>query len=349
MSAGWLLNGFRSTYNHITGYNAHSCLFIQARDYAARRGTREKAKKKKVKVVVEKVGFIPHNIRAAKKAKAQVKVSPLRRIVDDWKIPATDNVWIVKYHQQPIYGLKEALECHRETHHPTMYNKPDAHVKAFIELDMQREKKTKVLDKFTRLVDTPYAFQTFEDRSILAFCKTSDGVQAAKDAGASFVGGTELIKQIQAGDFPYKEYNYVVAHTDILPDLLLIRGLLKRKFPNVKTGNLGNHMDRLVTKFKEGIQYSAIPMEDHKQYGQIDVVFGTLNMDIKQLEENFSALIKDILVMKPKREEPFILRAQIGSEPSPEMLKIDLEEYLPKKPETKAPEEDNTSAVIEMH
>lgn len=54
-----------------------------------------------------------------------------------------------------------------------------------------------MLDKFTRLVDIPYSFQTFEERSILAFCKTSDGVQAAKEAGASFVGGTELIKQIQ--------------------------------------------------------------------------------------------------------------------------------------------------------
>lgn len=44
------------------------------------------------------------------------------------------------------------------------------------------------------------------------------------------------------------------------------------------SGNLGNHMDRLVTKFREGIQYSAIPMEDDKQYGQIDVVFGTVNL-----------------------------------------------------------------------
>lgn len=30
---------------------------------AARKGTREKARKKKVKVEVKKVGFIPHNLR----------------------------------------------------------------------------------------------------------------------------------------------------------------------------------------------------------------------------------------------------------------------------------------------
>lgn len=31
--------------------------------YAARKGTREKMRKKKVKVEVKKVGFIPHNLR----------------------------------------------------------------------------------------------------------------------------------------------------------------------------------------------------------------------------------------------------------------------------------------------
>lgn len=33
---------------------------------AARKGTREKARKKKVKVEVKKVGFIPHNLRDKK-------------------------------------------------------------------------------------------------------------------------------------------------------------------------------------------------------------------------------------------------------------------------------------------
>lgn len=33
---------------------------------AARKGTRERARKKKVKVEIEKVGFIPHNLRKKK-------------------------------------------------------------------------------------------------------------------------------------------------------------------------------------------------------------------------------------------------------------------------------------------
>ena len=36
-----------------------------------------------------------------------------------------------------MYSLKEAIENHRETHHPTMLNKPNAIVNAFIELNMR--------------------------------------------------------------------------------------------------------------------------------------------------------------------------------------------------------------------
>lgn len=38
-------------------------LFVSSQDFAARKGTREKARAKKVKVEIKKVGFIPHNKR----------------------------------------------------------------------------------------------------------------------------------------------------------------------------------------------------------------------------------------------------------------------------------------------
>jgi large subunit ribosomal protein L1 len=39
---------------------------LQVRNYAARKGTREKARKKKVKVEVKKVGYIPFRLRPKK-------------------------------------------------------------------------------------------------------------------------------------------------------------------------------------------------------------------------------------------------------------------------------------------
>lgn len=55
-------NLFSSKYN-LNKLATESCKILQVRFYAARKGTRERKKKAKVKVEIEKVGFIPHNQR----------------------------------------------------------------------------------------------------------------------------------------------------------------------------------------------------------------------------------------------------------------------------------------------
>ncbi|XP_053975402.1 50S ribosomal protein L1 [Hylaeus volcanicus] len=350
MSAGWLINNFRSTYSHAVGRNVYSCLFIQSRDYAARKGTREKARKKKLKLAAQKVGYNPE-LRKKRISKEKARTSPITIInYEDLKKESIDDVWFLKYHKPPVYSFKEAIEFHRETHHPTMYNTPNANVCARIGLNLQSEKKTKTISRFTKIINTPHLFDTGGKRSVLAFSKTAQDQESAKEAGADFVGGIELIKQIQSGDFPYKEYDHIVAHPDILADLLLIRGLLKRNFPNAKHGSLSNNLARAVKMFMHGIQYTMEPNKTFQHYGQIYVAFGTLDMDLKQLEENWSFLINDIYSMKPKINEPFILRVEFASPPSHEMFKIDLEPYLPKKTEPSGEDgeedENNSAAVI---
>ncbi|XP_033343107.2 mitochondrial ribosomal protein L1 isoform X1 [Megalopta genalis] len=341
MSAGWLMNSFRSTYNHISGCNVN-CLFMQTREYAARRGTRDKRealKKSRKKAIqnVQKVGYIPSGKEAKKKVILQ---SPLTLIDDSWKKKPVDNVWILKYHRKPFYAFKEAIECHRETNHPTMYNRPDAYVNAIFALNLQREKKTKFLEKLTNLVETPHPFDQQTNRTILAFCKKTSDIEDAMAAGANHAGGVEIIRQIQNGSFAYKEYSYIVAHVDILPDLLLIRGLLKLKFPHVKIGNLGTDMGNLVKKFKQGMVYKLQPNPHFKEFGTIDCAFGTLNMDIEHLKANFDALIKNIYSARPKRDAQFILSAEITSPPSTEIFKLQLDEFLPKQPVKQEAEEE---------
>lgn len=60
---------------------------------------------------------------------------------DSWKQVTTDNVYPMKYYQWRVYPFVEAVQCHRETHHPTMFNEPNALLNVIIELDMQGEKK----------------------------------------------------------------------------------------------------------------------------------------------------------------------------------------------------------------
>lgn len=68
-------------------------------------------------------------------------------------------------------------------------------------------------------------------------------------------------------------------------------------------------------------------------------------MDAKHLEENFSALIRDVNEMKPKREGVFINRCILWSPPSQELLKIDHNLYLGNAEVDNVEEEDEGEVV----
>ncbi|KAB0800271.1 hypothetical protein PPYR_03866 [Photinus pyralis] len=313
--------------------------------YAARKGTRERREKKKVKVVKEKVAFIPHNQRDKEKL---LKNRPKLKFDDSAKPTPIDNVYIMRKYKMITYPFVEALQCHRETHHPDMYNKPNADVQIKIELNMVAERKTRLLDNFTRMAPMPHKINHGEERSILAFVKEAELQEAARKAGASLAGGVELIKEIQSGSLSLQNFHFIVAHPSILPELVSIRGLLKKKFPNPKNGTLNANLHDSVTKFMNGITYSAIKDEYEKDFGLIETVIGTLGMDDAHLEENFASLLLDVYEMKPKRSGTFISRCLMISPPSREKFKVDHSVYLPvEQVEVAQPEEEEEEPVAE--
>ncbi|KAK5649188.1 hypothetical protein RI129_000217 [Pyrocoelia pectoralis] len=310
---------------------------------AARKGTRERKEKKKVKVVQEKVGFIPHNQRDKDKLLLN---RPKLMFDDSDRETPVDNVFIMRKYKMIVYSFAEALQCHRETHHPDMYNKPNADVQIKIELNMVAEKKTRLLDNFTRMAPMPYKINHGEERAILAFAKDPEVQDAARNAGASLAGGVELIKEIQNGSLSLQDFQFVVAHPNILPELVSIRGIMKKKFPNPKNGTLSADMQASVTKYLNGVTYSAIRDEHEKDFGLIETVIGTLSMDATHLEENFVSLIRDVYEMKPKRQGTFISRCLMLSPPSREKFKINHSVYLPVE-EVEEPREEEEEDVAE--
>lgn len=297
---------------------------IQARN-AARKGTRERKQKKKVKVEVQKVGFIAHNLRNREKLLA---ARASKKFEDSWKRDPVDNVFPMKYYKWIVYPFVDAIKAHRETHHPEMYNKPNAEVFVTLELNMQGEKKTRFVDNFKRIAAIPYKYDHGEDRTIIAFAKNEESQKEALNAGAHCCGGVELIKQIQNGQVLLQDFQHIVSHPDILPELVVLRGVMKRKFPNPKSGTLDIHLGPLVDKYLNGVSYQAIKDEYEKDFGQVEAILGTLNMDAKHLEENFAAIVRDLYTQRPKREGHFISRCLIWSPPSREKLKVDHNMYL---------------------
>ncbi|XP_063704860.1 large ribosomal subunit protein uL1 [Culicoides brevitarsis] len=293
---------------------------------ASRKGTREKARLKKVKKEVVKVGFIPHNQRETMK----LNVFRPNKHQDDSKRPESpDNVYIGKYYRRPTYSFAEAVQCHRETMHPTMFGYPDAPLLVHIELFMQGIKKTRFVDNFARNAYIPHKYDHGEERNVLVFAKGQEFVQEAQKAGATLAGGPELVRDIQNGKLKLEDYEYVLAHPNILADLVPLRGLLKKlKFPNIKQGTLSPDITEMVERFLNGIKYTAKKDEFQKDFGLVETCIGPLSMPTEHLEQNLVSLLKDIETMRPKRDGKFITRILLKCPPSKEQLKIDPFQYV---------------------
>lgn len=133
------------------------------------------------------------------------------------------------------------------------------------------------MDNFTRIAAVSHAFDHGEERSIIAFAKDSTLQTSTKEAGAALVGGVELIKEIQNGNVALQDFQFAIAHPNILPELLSLRGLMKKKFPNPKTGTLDQDLPGLVFKYLNGINYTAVKDEFEKDFGIIETTIGTVS------------------------------------------------------------------------
>ncbi|KAI4458339.1 54s ribosomal protein l1 mitochondrial [Holotrichia oblita] len=325
-----VINVAQNIYNNSVGssmfkYLGPSLYLTQSRSYAARKGTRERRKKQKVKIEEEKIKFVPHNQRDELKFLA-TRVS--RKFDDSWKKLPTDDVYPHKYYQWKLYDFAEAVECHRETHHPEMYNQPSAPLHLIVELNMTGEKKNKYLENFHSIAGIPHKFEHGEERKIVAFTKDIEVLDEIRKAGAEFAGSTELIKEFQNGNLSVHDFQFVLAHPNILPELVVLRGLMKRRFPNVRNGTLEVNLVEAVDKFRTGLQYSAVKDEFEKDFASVDVVIGMLDMDTKHLEENAEAVLNNIYSFRLKKQEAFITRCLLISPPSREKFKINYQRYL---------------------
>lgn len=210
-----------------------------------------------------------------------------------------------------------------------MYGLPNASLLVDIELNMQGEKATRFVENFQRMAMIEHSFDHGEERQCLVLAKGEDNLKIAQDAGAALVGGPDLIKNIQSGDVKLTDYQFVIAHPNIMADMVAIRGLLKRKFPNPKNGTLGVNLAAMIKQYMNGIQYAVTKDEHQQNFGVIRTCIGTLEMDTDKLEANLVALLNDVNTIRPRRDGRFVSRVLLRCPPSGEKLKIDPFVYIP--------------------
>nr|CAG4646360.1 EOG090X089S [Macrothrix elegans] len=298
---------------------------ITQQRYAARKGTRERKTKNKAKVeIAKKEEFVPYKVKLAR---MYVPEGP-RRAVEKNKPEAIDDVFVTRHFMTRAISLTEAIQFHRETNHTTCYDSPEALISMKVELNMQLEKKNRYLDNFSRIVLLPHRFEYQPIRKILALAKTQETQDAAVKGGADAVGGLDLIKRIQAGEVSLADYDYYVAHSDMLTDVNQLRGLMKKKLPAIRNGSMGVDLPKMIELFSKGLEFSSTKDAYELDYGLVEVPFGKLTMPTEELEANFATILKDIETCRGRPTGAFITRCYVVSPPSPESFVVNTDKIL---------------------
>jgi large subunit ribosomal protein L1 len=127
---------------------------------------------------------------------------------------------------------------------------------------------------------------------ILVFAK-GDLETEAREAGADYVGGEDIIEKIQGGWF---EFDSVVAAPDMMGlvgkigKLLGPRGLM----PNPKVGTVTREVGRVVSELKKGrVEFRV------EKAGIVHAPLGRKSFDKEKIKENLLELMAAIQKLKP--------------------------------------------------
>ena len=118
-------------------------------------------------------------------------------------------------------------------------------------------------------------------------------VEEAKAAGADFVGGKEMLEQIQGGWF---DFDVIVATPDMMGQLGRLGKLLGPKglMPNPKTNTVTPNPAKAVEDINKGmVEFRT------DSYGNIHGILGKVSFDEKALQENLEYVVKSISKLKP--------------------------------------------------
>lgn len=117
--------------------------------------------------------------------------------------------------------------------------------------------------------------------------------QEAKDAGADYVGGSELLDQISKGWF---DFDVIVATPDMMGQLGKLGRLLGPKglMPNPKTGTVTMDVSKAIEDIKKGKVEYRVDKE-----GNINLMIGKTSFEDQALVENFKAIYSTIAKARP--------------------------------------------------
>lgn len=182
-----------------------------------------------------------------------------------------------------VYGLREAVEAVKTA----AYAKFDESVDLALRLGVDPKRSDQMVRGTTSL---PHG--TGKKVRVLVFAK-GEKEQEARQAGADYVGGDDLMEKIKGG---WMEFDCAIATPDLMASVgklgkqLGPRGLM----PNPKTGTVTFEVGKAVADIRKGrVEYKV------EKAGIVQVPVGKVSFDAAKLFDNASAVIESVVKAKP--------------------------------------------------
>ncbi len=189
-----------------------------------------------------------------------------------------------KVEKNKLYSKEEAVKLVKETSY--------ADFDASVEVAMHLNLDTKKADQQLRgAVVLPKG--TGKTKKVLVIAK-GDAAKAAKEAGADYVGETEMIEKIQKEN--WFDFDTLIATPDMMPALGKIGRILGPKglMPNPKTGTVTMDTKKAVEEVKKGrVEYRT------DSFGNVHVLIGKVSFSEEDLLANLKTFVTLIVKSKP--------------------------------------------------
>jgi large subunit ribosomal protein L1 len=210
------------------------------------------------------------------------------------------------------YPLKTAIE--------TLLKFPKAKFNETVEVAFRLGVDPKQSDQMVRGT-VPLPHGSGKVVRVLVFAKSGAAAEAAKGAGAEYVGYDDLIKKCQEG---WADFDVAIATPEAMVEVRKLGKILGPRglMPNPKTGTVTDDTAKAVKEVKAGrVEFKT------DRAGNVHVVAGKMSFTAPQLEENIRSIIDTVNKSRPNSVKgTFVLSCAVSATMSPP-LRVDMREF----------------------
>jgi len=163
---------------------------------------------------------------------------------------------------------------------------------------------------------------TGTSKRVLVFTTGEERIQEAEGAGADFVGGEDLVEQIQSG---WMEFDAAIATPDMMRVISRLGRILGPAglMPNPRSGTVTEDIGKAVNEIKAG----RIEYRFERSAPIIHVPVGKVSFAKEQIEENISIFMSEIVGVRPASARGRYIRSIAVSATMGPGIKLDPQQF----------------------